>query len=277
MSLLFPTVSELLVIVEEAAKALPSSRHACLYITVLANERGDFDFNISDRNPRYASQDKKAPRHVRYPHSTTLAFFGGNKDDMELVAEGLLAGLHRCKKEMDILEPTQEDKGWGHTPGGYYAEERARPKLTQLGELGVYLPSSSKTRAPRPFYDDDDIYDSVDPADREDNPPLGLITKAIPAMARGAVAAGRGIGRFLSSEGGKHLVTTAVTTAADLAKSPKEDKEEAELAKRIKNSVESPAGRRALGRINASRETNPRRPANSGKHIKTHLYSFFYH
>ena len=276
MSLLFPTVSDLLIVVEEAAKALPRNRDACLYITILANESGDFDFDISDRNPRYSAPIKGAPRHLQYPHSATLAFFGGDKDDMELVAEGLLAGLHRCKKEMDILEPIrEEDKGWGHTPGGYYEEERARPKLTQLGELGVYLPNSAKTRAPRPFYDDDEVYDSPDRADREDNP-IGLIMRALPALARGAAAAGRGASRFLSSDGGKHLVTTAVSTAADLAKSPKEDKEEKEAAKRVKNSVESPAGQRALRRINASRETNPRRHPSAGKHIKTHPHSFFY-
>jgi hypothetical protein len=275
MSLLFPTVSDLLIVVEEAAKALPGGR-GCLYITVLANESGDFDFDISERNPRYSSPAKGAPRHARYPHAATLAFFGGNADDMEMVAEGLLAGLHRCKKEMDILEPIrEEDKGWGYTPGGYYSEERARPKLTQLGELGVHVPSSAKTRSPRPFYDDDEVYDSPDPADRESNP-IWAIARALPALARGAAAAGRGVGKYLASDSGKHLVTSAVSAASDLAKSPKEDKEDKETAERVKNSVQSSAGQRALRRINASRATNPRRPVSAAKHIKTHPHSFFY-
>jgi hypothetical protein len=143
MSVKFPSIEALVEIVEDLVDLIqidqepgkPAVRHgACVYVTVYADEDGNYDHYYSKSNPRYLPEDKRpsaSPRYKDYKHSCTMAYFGGGPNEIELVAEGLLQGLYRCKEEMDAQEAKQnliEEPPWGHTPGGYYDVESARPR-----------------------------------------------------------------------------------------------------------------------------------------------------
>ena len=150
MSVKFPSIAELVEIVEDLVSLIqldqepgkPAIRHGdCVYVTVYANEDGNHDYSYSRTNPRYLPENKRPnalPRYKGYKHSCTMAYFGGGANEIELVAEGLLQGLYRCKAEMDALAEEAESEAsempWGYTPGGYYDVESARPRID--GGLG---------------------------------------------------------------------------------------------------------------------------------------------
>ena len=280
MAFKFPPINELMLIVDEARKLLGqggSSSHndKCVYLTIYANENGLYDYSYSTRNPRYDGREKNSERYRGYKHSATLAFFGGDKDDVELVAEGLLYGLYRCKQEMDRERP--EDEGWGHTEGGYYAIGSARAKQDELSELGIG-PVGPRPLSNRPL-DADDEFDY-----REENPipliiaggeliagafgalggraALGAISSsagraALSTAARGAVAtAGRGVNKVLGSKIGRQAVALGYDQAKD------------KVADKVKGYMNTKKGEIAVHKMNARGQTHA--------HIKTQNAPFFY-